>query len=359
VTLIQVVHLSAGGSQMRVRFSNEYGSKPLTIGSARVAIGKPGAGKAVQLTFAGKPTAWVPAGAPVVSDPVTLQVPRGSDLTIGLYLPEDTGPCTCHATSVAKGWVVDHEAESLAPPADAKPLQPRAFVSEVQVSGAEPAKAIVVLGDSISDGVGSTMDANRRWPDLLAARLEARKGDKVQWGIVNEGISGNRLNADGAGQSALVRFDRDVLATPGAAYVIVFEGVNDLGIGHAKPPPGAPSNFFAALPRAPAGADDLIAAYRQIIARAHAHGLKVIGATITPYEGATYWSAEGEADRQKINTWIRTSGAFDGVADFDKAWRDPAHPSQIKAGLHMGDHLHGSDAGYHALADSIDLKLFQ
>jgi lysophospholipase L1-like esterase len=258
---------------------------------------------------------------------------------------------------MAKGYIADGQLATTTPPADAKPLPVRAFVSGVAVSGPAPAKAVVVLGDSISDGVGSSPNANHRWPDLLAGRLNAR--DKGKWGVVNEGISGNRLNADGAGQSALVRFDRDVLSVPGARYLIVFEGVNDLGIGHAKPPPGQNGGFFAALPKAPAGADDLIAAYRQIIARAHARGLKVIGATITPYGGAVYWSEDGEADRQKINQWIRTSGAFDGVLDFDAAWRDPAQPTQIKAGYHAGDHLHGSDAGYRVLADSIDLKLFQ
>jgi lysophospholipase L1-like esterase len=354
VTLQQVVHLSAGGSRVRVRFTNEYGAKGLAIGGAHVAVG--GVEKA--LTFGGKPTAWVPAGAPLVSDAVDLPAPAGSSLAISLYLPEDTGPCTCHSTAVAKGAILDHEALTIAGHADGKPLQIRAFISGVDVSGPEPARTVVVLGDSISDGVGSSVDKNQRWPDLLAQRLNARDKGKRAWGVVNEGISGNRLNADGAGQSALVRFDRDVLSTPGAGYLIVFEGVNDLGMGHIKPDAQF-ARFAAALPKGPAGADDLIGAYKQIIMRAHAHGLKVIGATIAPYEGAAYWTTEGEADRQKINDWIRKSGAFDGVADFDKAWSDPAHPGQIKAGWHIGDHLHGNDAGYKVLADSVDLKLFQ
>jgi lysophospholipase L1-like esterase len=355
VTLIQTVHLSAGGTQLRVRFTNEYGSKPLLIGGAKVAVG--GVEKA--LTFGGKPTAIVPAGAPMISDPVSIMVAPRSDLTVGLYLPEDTGPCTCHTTAVSKGSIVDGQAASLKPPADAKSLPIRAFISGVGVSGPLPAKTVVTFGDSITDGVGSSMDANRRWPDQLSERLNARDKGKRQWGVVNEGISGNRLYADGAGQSALVRFDRDVLSVPGAAYLILFEGVNDIGVGYAKPPPGPASAYFAALPKAPASAEDLIAADKQIIMRAHAHGLKVYGATIAPYQGAAYWTPEGEAERQKVNAWIRTSGAFDGVADFDKAWSDPAKPGQIKDGWHMGDHLHGNDAGYKVLADSIDLKLFQ
>jgi lysophospholipase L1-like esterase len=355
VTLIQTVRLSAGGARLRVRFTNEYGSKPLIVGGAKVSVG--GVEKA--LTFGGKPGAIVPAGAPLVSDAVDVAVKPRSDVVIGLYLPEDSGPCTCHTTAVSSGWIVDHDAASLAKTADAKPLRVRAFISGVSVSGPAVSKAVVTFGDSITDGVGSTNDANRRWPDLLSERLNARDKGKLQWGVVNEGISGNRLYADGAGQSALVRFDRDVLSVPGAAYLIVFEGVNDLGIGYAKPPPGNASSFFNALPKAPASADDLIAAYKQIIMRAHARGLKVIGATIAPYKGATYWSEEGEAQRQKINAWIRTGGAFDGVADFDKAWNDPANPGMIKNGWHMGDHLHGNDAGYQVLANSIDLKLFQ
>jgi lysophospholipase L1-like esterase len=355
VTLIQTVRLSAGGNQLRVRFTNEYGAKALVIGGAKVSVG----GVEKPLLFGGKPTAIVPAGAPMVSDPVSISAPARSDLVIGLYLPEDTGPCTCHTTAVSKGAIADHQAASLKPSADAKPLPIRAFISGVDVSGPAPAKTIVAFGDSITDGVGSSMDANRRWPDQLSERLNARDKGKREWGVVNEGISGNRLYADGAGQSALTRFDRDVLSTPGAAYLIVFEGVNDLGVGHAKPPPGAASSFLAALPKAPANAEDLIAADRQIIERAHAHGIKVIGATIAPYKGAAYWTEEGEAERQKVNTWIRAGGAFDGVADFDKAWNDPANPGQIKAGWHIGDHLHGNDAGYKVLADSIDLKLFQ
>jgi lysophospholipase L1-like esterase len=239
-----------------------------------------------------------------------------------------------------------------APSLPAAKLQARVFLSGVEVDAAGPAKAIVVLGDSISDGVGSTPDTNRRWPDLLADRLAKRPG--TAFGVVNEGISGNRLLHDGAGVSAPARFDRDVLATPGAAYVVVFEGVNDLGL--SSPPPAMAKIFATAGD--PVSADDLIGADRQLIARAHGRGLKIYGATIAPYKGAIYWTPEGEAKRQAINAWIRKGGAFDGVIDFDAVLRDPADPAQIRPDYQAGDHLHGSDAGYRAMANAIDLKLF-
>jgi lysophospholipase L1-like esterase len=234
----------------------------------------------------------------------------------------------------------------------------RAFISGVEVETAAPAKAIAVLGDSISDGVGATADANRRWPDLLAERLAAR--DKsTGWGVVNMGISGNRLLNDGAAQSALARFDRDILSVPGLSYVIVFLGVNDLGIayGHFEGPMAA---FFKTQQTAnKATTESMIAGYKQLIARAHAKGVKIYGATIAPYEGAMYYSAEGNEVREAINKWMRTGGAFDAVLDFDAAFRDPAKPTQMATPLQSGDHLHGSDAGYAAVAKSIDLSLFK
>ncbi len=204
----------------------------------------------------------------------------------------------------------------------------------------------------------STLNANRRWPDLLAERL-ARRDGLHEWGVVNVGISGNRVLDDGAGQSALTRFDRDALSVPGVAYVIVFEGVNDLGIsyGHMGGPMAA--YFERLMPASKATAQALIEGYRQLIERAHEHGIKVLGATITPYGGAAYYSPEGEAQREAINRWIRTGGAFDGVLDFDAAMRDPAKPTQIAIPLQRGDHLHGSDQGYRVLAGSVNLALFK
>jgi lysophospholipase L1-like esterase len=360
-TIRQIVRLSAGGDRIRLRLTNEFGAQPLRIGAARVALAD-GAGKLVAgsertVTFGGKGNATIPPGAPLVSDPVNLKVADLSSLSVSLYFPEETGQCTCHQVGLQEAYVSaagDFTSGVFAPE---KTLQQRAFLSGVEVESAR-AKAIVVLGDSISDGVGSTAGANRRWPDLLAERLNARGGG-THWGVVNEGISGNRVLAEGAGPSALTRLDRDVLSVPGAAYVIVFEGVNDLGRALGPAPPPAAGGRPAPLVDPVFGSDLLIDGYRQIIARVHAHGLKIYGATIAPYEGAAYWSADGDKVRMAVNDWIRKSGEFDGVLDFDAAIRDPARPSQMKEGWHAGDHLHGSDAGYRVVADSIDLKLFR
>jgi len=363
VTLRQVVRLSGGGRQVRIRFTNEFGGAPLVIGAAHVALaGDKGAiqpGSDRVLTFAGKPTATVPAGAPLVSDPVDLPLPALSKLTISLYLPGQVNTCTCHGTSAATGWTLPGDAVAApSPPANATPLAVRALISAVEVGSDSPARTIVAFGDSITDGVGATTDADKRWPDQFAERLIQRGGPAVY--VSNQGISGNRVLNDGFGVSALARFDRDVLSTPGLAYVIVFEGINDIGISFApRSDTGPLAGFMKAFGGAPVSADDIIAGYRQLIARAHAHGVKIYGATITPYGGAGTDSPQGEAARQAVNAWIRTSGAFDGVLDFDAVWRDPAHPGRIREGLHAGDHLHGSDAGYKALADSIDLGLFK
>jgi lysophospholipase L1-like esterase len=361
-TLRQVVRISGGGRQVRIRLTNEYGTAPLAIGAAHLAIA--GAGGAIQpgsdhvLTFGGRPSAVIPAGAPLVSDPVEMPVPPLSKLAISLYLPGEVSACTCHGTSVETGYAAPGDV-SAAPvlPAGATALPVRALIAAVEVVSDAP-KAIVTFGDSITDGVGSTLDADRRWPDQLAERLLQRGGRAVY--VSNQGISGNRVLNDGFGVAALARFDRDVLATPGLAYVVVFEGINDIGISFMPRTEGAPlADFMKTFAGAPVAADDIIAGYRQMIARAHAHGVKIYGATVTPYEGAATFTPAGEQARQAVNAWIRTGGGFDGVLDFDAVWRDPARPSQIRDGYHMGDHLHGSDAGYKALADSIDLSLFR
>jgi lysophospholipase L1-like esterase len=361
-TIRQVVRISAGGNRVRIRFTNEYGTKPLLIGAAHVALAdakgavQPGTDRTV--TFAGEPTALIPAGAPLLSDAVNLPTQALSTLSISLYVPEDTGPCTCHQLGMQNAFVSDTGDFTDKPFASKQTIGSRAFISGVEVETSAPAKVIAVLGDSISDGMGSTPEMNRRWPDLLAERLAARDGRKA-WGIANAGISGNRVLNDGAGQSALARYDRDVLAVPGIAYVIIFLGVNDLGLSYGQPTGPMAEFFRRQIPAHKATAETMIAAYRQLIDRAHAKGLKVYGATIAPYEGAMYYSAEGEAVRQAINTWIRTGKAFDAVLDFDAALRDPARPTQIAAALHAGDHLHGSDAGYEVVAKSINLSLFK
>ena len=358
-TVRQIVRLSGGGTKVRIRFSNEYGSTPVQVGGAHIAVAGEGAsirpGTDHVVTFGGKTTATIAPGAPLLSDPVDMKAEPLSRLAISLYLPGQVDSCTCHGTAMQAGYVVSGDATGAATLTDAKPMNNRAMLSGVDVLSAKPAKTIVAFGDSITDGVGSTPGANRRWPDQFADRLVKRGGAAVD--VANEGISGNRVLGDGAGVSALARFDRDVLSTPGLAYVIVFEGINDIGIGYA--PKGGPGAGFRP-PNAgpPPTAEDLIAADRQMIARAHEKGVKIYGATIAPYEGAAYASPEGDKVREEVNHWIRTGHGFDGVLDFDKAVRDPDHPAAFRDGYHAGDHLHGSDKGYTAMANSIDLKLF-
>ena len=358
-TVRQVVRLSVGGERVRLRLTNEYGTKPLIVGAARVALAD-GAGKLVAgtehvVTFGGQPAATISAGAPLLSDPIDLKVSDLATLSVSLYLQGETGACTCHATGMQEAYVSakgDFTQGTFAP---AQTIGMRAFLSGVEVL-APRAQAIVVLGDSISDGVGSTPNANRRWPDLFAERLSARRGG-VRFGVVNHGVSGNQVLADGAGESALTRFDRDVLSVPGVSHVIVFEGVNDLGLGYGKFE--GPIAALMPPPTVKPTLDAMTAGYRQLIARARSKGLKIYGATIAPYEGAAYYSAEGDAVRQALNDWMRTSKEFDGVLDFDKAFRDPAKPARMKEEFQSGDHLHGSDAGYRAVADSVDLGLFR
>ena len=361
-TIREVVRIAAGGGRFRVRFTNEYGTKPLVIGAASLALadskGDIAAESIRPLTFAGQRSVTIPAGAPYLSDPVELDAKPLSNLSISLYVPQDTGQCTCHGVGMQKADVSGPGNFTDEPFMPKSSTQARAFISGVLVETSRPGKTIVAFGDSITDGVGSTVNADRRWPDLLADRLIARK-DRLQWGVVNMGISGNRVLNDGAGQSALARLDRDVLSVPGVAYVIVFEGVNDLGIsfGHFTGP--LAEAFKSQAASGHVSTEQMIAGYRQIIDRAHARGLKVFGATIAPYEGAAYYSEDGEAVREAINQWIRTSRSFDGVLDFDAALRDPADPKRIATPLQAGDHLHGSDAGYAAIAHSIDLALFR
>jgi len=359
-TIRQVVRISAGGDRLRLRLSNEYGTQALAIGAATVAIadGADGIRTGTQrvVTFSGATTADIPPGSPLLSDPIDLAVDELALLSISVYFPENTGACTCHQVGLQTGFVsAPGDFTAAAFEADST-IQSRAFLSGVEVLTDDAAGVVVAMGDSITDGVGSAAGADNRWPDVLAERLAARRG--ASFGVVNHGISGNRVLADGAGESAIARFDRDVLSVPGATHVVVFEGVNDLGIGFGNF--GGPGGGGAALPPGiEVSTESMIAGYRQIIARAKAKGLRVYGATIAPYEGAGYFSAEGERVRQAVNAWMRDSGEFDAVLDFDAVLRDPEQPSRIADGLHSGDFLHGSDAGYEAMAQSIDLALFR
>lgn len=346
-TIVQVVRLSAGGQRLRIRFTNEFGRTALSIGRATVALldakGVTLPGSSRQIFFSGRGTAAIPSGAPLISDPVDLATPNLARLKVSIYLPGAAVECTCHLTGSQLVYT--------SPPGDYtdRPFEAvtatgkyRAFLSGVEVENPRPAQVIVTFGDSITDGYLSAIDGNKRYPDRLAERVLARWPSAS---VVNAGISGNRLISPGrwitAGPSALSRFDRDVLAVPGVTHVIILEGVNDLGGGGVNPP----------------SADDLIAGYRQLIARAHARGIKTIGGTILPYGGATYYKAEGNAVRERVNAWIRASGEFDAVVDFDAAMRDPAQPTKLRADLQSGDWLHPNDAGYRAMGDAVDLRL--
>ena len=349
-TIVQIVRLSAGGPRLRLRLTNEYGVKPLLVGALRVALvdanGAEAPGSMRVVTFAGGLTTSIPPGAPMVSDPVSLPTTRLARLRVSLYLPGQSGPCTCHLSGqefVAVAGPGDLTAQPA--PRPTGPDQYRAFLSGVEVEASASSRVIVALGDSITDGYLSTPGTDRRWPDRLAERLAARRSGRT-FGVVNAGIGGNRVLSDAViaimGQSALTRFDRDVLSVAGATDVVVLEGINDLGARVGRP-----------------SAEDLIAGYRQLISRAHAHSLRIIGATILPYEGAGYFTAEGEATRQAVNAWIRAPGNFDAVIDFDAAIRDPAKPARMRADWHAGDWLHPNDAGYRAMGNAVDLALFR
>ncbi|HEY7101601.1 MAG TPA: SGNH/GDSL hydrolase family protein [Mycobacteriales bacterium] len=369
-TIRQTVHLSVGGSRLRVRFSNEFGTAPLVIGEAhvgRAAGSEPSrsvaAGSDRRLTFAGQVSATVPAGAPLLSDPVRLAVPAGADLVVSLYLPQPTKATTTHAFAFQDNVVAAGNVTGSRTVTPTATFQQWWFLSGVSVAAPARDGAVVALGDSITDGANTTPNRNARWPDVLARRLQATP-DLRGLGVLNEGISGNRLLHDpnplagsGAdafaaqfGESALRRFDRDVSSQPGGRYVIVLLGVNDLG----HPGTIAPESERVT----PA---DLIAGYQQVIARAHQQGMLVFGGTITPFANDTFGfdTPANRAARLVVNHWIRTSGAYDGVIDFDAALRDPADPERIRPEFDSGDHLHPNDAGAAALANAVPLRLFR
>jgi lysophospholipase L1-like esterase len=357
-TLREIVHTSIGGDTVRVRLSNAYGGQTVEVGSVHIALRArqsgivPGSDRV--LTFGGRSTATLSTNAPALSDPVKLAVPAGGDLAVSIYLPKAAEGAGIHYSASQTSYIGKGDQTAADLIAAPETITSWVFLTSVDVLAPESAAAVVAFGDSITDGARSTVGANHRWPDFLAERLRERGGREI--GVLNAGIGGNRILRDPAenirfGMNALARFDRDVLSLPGVKYVIVLEGINDLG--HA-----GSSATASELPTA----QDLIVGLKQMIERAHERGLKIFGATLTPFSGTVfpgYYTPAKDTERNKINEWIRTSKAFDGVIDFDKAVRDPDHPDTFLPRYDGGDHLHPGDAGYRAMAATIDLSLFQ
>jgi lysophospholipase L1-like esterase len=353
VTLRQVVHLSLGGSTVRVRFSNAQGGDPFTVGAASVGLQATGAtvksGTLRPLTFGGAGSITIPPHGLVLSDPVRLDAAAGADLAVSLFVPQPSEGLTqlslAHQTSYVSTAGDFTQASSM--PVGAT-ITSWYWLSGVEVKAGPSARALVTFGDSITEGFASTTDANARWPDALARRLQA-SGRTREVAVLNEAISGNRVLNEEIGPNALSRVDRDVLTQGGLAYVTVLLGTNDLGFSQLSIPGLVTTDVSAA---------DLIAGYRQIILRAHQAGAKVYGCTILPFEGASYWTPAAEVKRQAINTFIRTAHAYDAVIDFDAAMRDPAQPSKLRAEFDSGDHLHPNDAGYAVMGNVPSLSLF-
>jgi lysophospholipase L1-like esterase len=348
-TVRMVVRASIGGDRVRAKVSNAYGTGPLTVAAAHIALHArdsaivPDSDRV--LTFGGNPSFVIPPGALAVSDPVDLKVPKLGNLVISLYIAGEPTPSTVHLTGLHTTYISKTgDFTKAVEIADAVTTQSWYWIAGVDVLAPDDAAAIVAFGDSITDGATSTPNTDRSWPSRLAERLAANKAT-ANVAVVNQGISGNQLLADGAGISALARFDRDVLGQPGVKWLVVLEGINDIGIS-------------SMMGGEEVSAAELIGAHKQLIERAHMHGIKAVGATLLPYEGAAYYSEKGEAVRQAVNRWIRTSGAYDAVVDFDAKLQDPKNPNQMNPIYFINDHLHPNDAGYKLMADSIDLAIF-
>jgi lysophospholipase L1-like esterase len=356
-TLRLIVHASVAGSRARIRISNEMGGTPLTIGAARIALRSSGAvtvtGSDRQLFFGGRSAATIAAGAAVFSDGANFNVPPFSDLAVSLYLPGSVRVTTLHNVALQTSYVStagDRSALQSLPVSRTIATWP--FLCEVDVSGTysglSASSSVVALGDSITDGQASTANANRRWPDMLARRLQLELGVSGNIGVANRGISANSLLKDYpeamlAGQKALARFDRDVLGTSGVRWLIVLIGINDIVYSSGSNP----------IP-----ASSLISGHQQLVSRARARGIRAIGATLTPFEGHAYYTAARENVRKGLNAWIRGAGNYDAVADFDLALRDPARATRLRATYDSGDHLHPNAAGYQALAQAVRIDTF-
>jgi lysophospholipase L1-like esterase len=354
-TLRQVVFSSAGGSEVRVRLSNTFGARPLDVGRASVGIQGAGAqlagGSVRRLTFAGRPSVLIRSGAEVLSDPVRLTVSPLDHVAISLFLPVATGPATQHVQARQVNYVASGDrALTGGPGGFGRQTQSWYFLAGVDVLA--PRRylgSVVTLGDSITDGVGAPVNANARWPNDLARRLAALQGSTLA--VADAGIGGNRVlnNSACCGVNAAARFRRDVAAQSGVRDVILLEGINDIGFSQSHKADNAPHTNVSAL--------QIVEGYAQIIRMAHAAGLRIFGATLTPFWGARYWTPAGEAKREAVNRWITTSGAFDGVIDFARPVADPGHPERLRPAYDSGDHLHLNAAGYRAMANAISLAM--
>ena len=356
-TVRQIFHLSVGGPALRVHLSNAFGTEPLHFTSVHIARPLSPSSSAIDgttdhpLTFAGSANVTIPPGAEFVSDPLEFPLSPLSDLAVTFHLESPPEGETGHPGSRATSYYAHGDFVSAANLTEAKHVDHWYQVSEIDVVSVLKARAIVALGDSITDGHGATTNGNDRWTDVLAQRLQGSP-DTRDIGVSNQGIGGNHLLTDGLGQNVLARFDRDVISPAGVQWVIVFEGVKDLG-GLARLGEVSATDHAALVQR-------VLAAYGQVIARAHAHGLRVYGATITPYVGSSYYhpGPMSESDRQTVNQWIRVAGHFDAVIDFDAVLLDPQHPDQLLPIYDSGDHLHPSPAGYKTMGNAISLDLF-
>jgi lysophospholipase L1-like esterase len=356
-TLRLIAHASVGGSRARIRISNEMGSAPLSLGAARIALRAGGAalvaGTDRQLLFRGRASVTIAAGGAVLSDPVSFDVPPFADLAVSLYLPGSTRVTTLHNLALQTGYVSsagNYSAASNLPVARSIATWP--FLTEVDVgggySGLAATAAVATLGDSITDGQGSGANANQRWPDMLARRLQLALGVAGNIGVANRGIAANSLLKDYpeamlTGQKAIERFDRDIAATSGVRWMVVLIGINDIVYSSGSNP----------IP-----VSSLIAGHQQLVAKAHARGLRAVGATLTPFEGHVYYTAARENVRKSLNAWMRSSGSYDAVADFELALCDPARTTRLRPAYDSGDHLHPNSAGYQAMAQAVPLTIF-
>ena len=363
-TVRLVVRPTIGGDRVRIRLSNAFGTSALSIGSAHISLTKDKSSIVPEsdhaLTFGARPSVSIPPGAPILSDPVDLKVSAFTEITISLYLPDKTLSSTYHFWGQHETYVSeagDFTAKDIPNPTTKSSWY---WLADVEVWAPEQAAATVAFGDSITDGVGAKQGDYTDWPDMLAKRLGDEKA-APPLAVVNEGIGGNRVLYDGAGVSALARFDRDVLAQPGVKNLIILEAINDIGWPHMKPPRPPNGDAPREMPfvHQMVTAQDLIMGMQQLIDRAHQQRIRVFGATLTPYEGANYYTEDGEATRQEVNRWIRTGGKFDGFFDFDAAVRDPNHPGMFLAANDSGDHLHPSAAGFKAMAGAVDLAVLR